>query len=479
MDDKTFRDLWEKVHIHVCIPANSVFGESCSTAFAIALSRMEKPPHITFETDEMKPLPVARNKLVRSFIDLKADYLLFIDSDTIPPPDGLKQLFSHIDKFDIVSGLYFRKTEASKYSPVAFPKVVYTTPDGSPAWKTLARWDGSTIPVEAVGMGFCLIPKRVFMQLPHPYFHWIVDNTEGYVREGEKEYINIGEDFYFCNKARQAGFTIGLDTSCLCAHANPSTAITYKHYMDKYQMGELLGATPLLPIITTDQEASLIELTRYFNITREKTMGNISYAENNLLNDWHNLPIEKTKEQIENFYANNTNQIFDQIAHNYFNLKRAASRNKLAEQATGRVLDYGAGIGDLLIKIHNRNPNLELTHYDLSGEVTEFAKWRYDVRKMDIKFELNGLYDTIYCLNTLEHIPNPVDHLKIIKEHAAKNCNLIVTYSLPDDKHPMRFEIHDLGTLYKEAGIGFEQINKNEERGFYEDIKGFDVNRGF
>lgn len=56
--------------------------------------------------------------------------------------------------------------------------------------------------IGSVGMGVMLIKKRVFAKLSEPWFEtpWRHDKR-GY----------IGEDVYFCNKARDAGFKIWID----------------------------------------------------------------------------------------------------------------------------------------------------------------------------------------------------------------------------------------------------------------------------
>ena len=58
--------------------------------------------------------------------------------------------------------------------------------------------------VDKVGFGAVLIKMSVFDKIQQPYF----------VMEGE-----LGEDYYFCAKAKKAGFDIWVDTGSVVAHA--------------------------------------------------------------------------------------------------------------------------------------------------------------------------------------------------------------------------------------------------------------------
>jgi len=183
---------------------------------------MDKPSNTVYYPCDQKPLHAARNHICRIFDIRQDDYLLFIDTDVIPQVDGLTKLLSHTGEFDIISGLYFEKHGC--YGPVAYPD--YTTgEDGHPIWHRLTKWDGATIPVKGVGMGFCLIRRKVIKKLEPPYFHWQLDPTEGAILPNESGYLNIGEDLYFCKKAIGAGFKIGLNTSCICAHVGDTPVV--------------------------------------------------------------------------------------------------------------------------------------------------------------------------------------------------------------------------------------------------------------
>jgi hypothetical protein len=157
---------------------------------------------------------------------MQGDWVLLIDSDMTWQPSDIKTLVETREKFDldIVSGLCFQRGDP--YQPTMYisaeraPLVEGRTWSG---YTFLEQWEeDSAVEVDATGMAFCLIHKRVFdrilMQktgegfpeweerermIPPPFFRW----------DGEK-----GEDFRFCEEAKASGSRIFVDTSVKVGH---------------------------------------------------------------------------------------------------------------------------------------------------------------------------------------------------------------------------------------------------------------------
>jgi hypothetical protein len=55
---------------------------------------------------------------------------------------------------------------------------------------------------EGVATGFLLIKTDVFKKLKHPYFFW---------ESGKDGEVTVGEDFWFCKKAKKAGYELWVD----------------------------------------------------------------------------------------------------------------------------------------------------------------------------------------------------------------------------------------------------------------------------
>lgn len=135
----------------------------------------------------------SRNKIVKEFLNTTIapdfDWLVFIDSDMAFPNNAVEQLLSHSPNVKIVGANYCSRIEPHDSTAAGLLGPVYTKPDS----KGLEK-------VERMGMGLVAIHKDVFNALEMPYFDWVT---------GEKAYV--GEDVYFFNRARQAGFDVYID----------------------------------------------------------------------------------------------------------------------------------------------------------------------------------------------------------------------------------------------------------------------------
>jgi len=164
---------------------------------------------------------VSRNKIAELAIDTKTTHVLFIDSDMVFDDDALLRLLAL--KRDIISGLCTMAGEP--YSPVVkrlgedgtyrpIPEVV----DGR------FRSD-----VDAVGCAFLLIKTSVFEKLERPYFA-MPPYGEGV----------MGEDVYFCRKAKEAGYDICVDCSLEIGHIGEHvfTINDYRNYKEAYEEQE-------------------------------------------------------------------------------------------------------------------------------------------------------------------------------------------------------------------------------------------------
>lgn len=141
-----------------------------------------------------------RNVIIQQALDNEADYLLFLDDDTCPPPNILTKLIAH-DK-DMVTGLYVMRNFPHK--PIIFG---YADDAGRCAHVFPQDGNEELIPCVASGLGACLINTRVFRGMNEP---WIT--------LGELEKDHWCDDISFFNRARESGFSLFCDPTVRCGH---------------------------------------------------------------------------------------------------------------------------------------------------------------------------------------------------------------------------------------------------------------------
>jgi glycosyltransferase involved in cell wall biosynthesis len=128
----------------------------------------------------------ARNNGVEHAREFGADYLLFLDSDMVFPPTVLLRLVLH--RKDIVGATYTRRV-------APFHAL------GSKLAEQPAVLSGDLLEMHRIPTGCLLINMQVFNKLAKPYFRFDTDD-KGQI---------VGEDYVFCDRAREAGFRIWCD----------------------------------------------------------------------------------------------------------------------------------------------------------------------------------------------------------------------------------------------------------------------------
>lgn len=200
-----------------------------------------------------------RNKISKGFMDSDADFLFMMDDDTVPPDGALARMLSLRREF--VSGLYF--LPKSPWHPIAYFREkngMYANYTGYPK--------GMLVEVDAVGLGCVLIHRSVFEKIEETHSLFVRENgamlpvpnrlvknrkktdvKEAYVKDGllhmpvrepdkddDRNFPFFAlehsrtEDLVFCEMAKEAGFSIWLDTTIVCEHVKmkPTTEDDYK-----------------------------------------------------------------------------------------------------------------------------------------------------------------------------------------------------------------------------------------------------------
>lgn len=137
-------------------------------------------------------------------------YILTIEEDNLPPADGLLKLYENIDKYDVVGGLYWSKSENG------FPMIFGNPENGLYDSAPRVPKSGELVEANALGMGFNLFKLDMFKQIEGPWFKTV-----------EQEDNLLTQDFYFYRKASEKGFKFACDCRVLVAHLDTKNDILY------------------------------------------------------------------------------------------------------------------------------------------------------------------------------------------------------------------------------------------------------------
>ena len=149
----------------------------------------------------------SRNQLAALAVQNEVDYILWLDSDMVFPPNTLERMLKVLDEhkeIDVLSGLYFRR--GHPFTPVLFSKLEVNG--------DVLDWEGyEEIPselFEIAGCGFGAVLMRT---------DCLLDIA---AKEGGGVWFtpiaNAGEDLAFCVRARQNGYRIFCDPSIEFGH---------------------------------------------------------------------------------------------------------------------------------------------------------------------------------------------------------------------------------------------------------------------
>lgn len=135
-----------------------------------------------------------------------ADYLLSIDSDMVFTPKHYELLLEGAQNMDgesIVSGIYPK--EDGTLTAQKENEGIMSAVSPNEVANSKGRW----FEVDGIGMGFCLIPRKVFEKLEAPYYSNYTKNDAGQI---------LADDTSFCWKARKEGTTIWIDKKVQVGH---------------------------------------------------------------------------------------------------------------------------------------------------------------------------------------------------------------------------------------------------------------------
>jgi len=144
-------------------------------------------------------------------------YILTIEEDNIPPPDGLLKLYEHMDTYDGIGGLYWTKGEGGQ-------PMIYGDPSLEPMNFIPQIPKPDTIQeANGLGMGFNLFKIELFKdpRLERPWFKTVHEYEPG---KGSRMYT---QDLYFYERARKLGYRFACDTRVRVGHFDSGTDVVW------------------------------------------------------------------------------------------------------------------------------------------------------------------------------------------------------------------------------------------------------------
>ena len=163
-------------------------------------------------------LAAAMTKMCESAVqsELPWDRMVIYEADMMPHRNALNRIADYPDdQADIVGAVYFQHTSPHDC-------VIYSQHDEE-HFKPLHRSQIDEMmaapglyPVDAVGMGFTSIHRRVLEKWDPKIPMWGGGDSE------------LGHDMYFCREARRQGFTVNVDSGIECGHLT-EIPITYEN----------------------------------------------------------------------------------------------------------------------------------------------------------------------------------------------------------------------------------------------------------
>ena len=176
--------------------------------FAFSLAQLKTVEECTLTMKMGSLIYTSRNDIATQALQMDADYVFWLDSDMVFPPDTLIRMMNTLRKndLDILTGLYFRRVPP--YTPVLFDKLSI---DGDVC--DFSEFDSipkDLFEVGGCGFGCVLMKTDVFFDVQSKFGNMFAPVA------------NNGEDIAFCCRAKECGYKIYCDPSIICGHVGYS-----------------------------------------------------------------------------------------------------------------------------------------------------------------------------------------------------------------------------------------------------------------
>jgi len=181
----------KSANVAICVPVRDTVTAVFAHSLAMLMKKCgETGLATTLHFNMGSEVAMQRQQLVDQALETSCTHIMWIDSDMKFPVDTLNILLSR--KKDIVAGNY--STRVPPYRPVAFAS------EGNLDQRIFS---GTGLEEAfAIGSGMMLVHRRVYENMSRPYYK---------IEYSEDFSSLVGEDIYFCKKAKEHGYSVFVD----------------------------------------------------------------------------------------------------------------------------------------------------------------------------------------------------------------------------------------------------------------------------
>ena len=401
-----------------------------------------------------KTMHKAANVLVRKLLQTDCDSICFIDSDAIFGTQALEELRSDPAgwEYDVLQAFTVKRGWPPE--PM-FMVEMMDQPRGPDRQR--GTYFTTQIPISenhiypgedpyriAVSLHFTLIRRSLLQHMTEPagptFTYWFE-----YVRDN-------GEDINFSIKANALGARLGMSTRLKVGHVSEvitgwDTMVDYYDRKFAVQSGESPASMDRIAAYFQSTASLSALVAEYTGETAETVFQRAITGGLAVADRWRTTD-PRTPAQVKNFYGDTHEYLYDLIK---WNTSPAFQRmlTALAGIHDQYVLEIGGGLGTMseFLAAHNNH----VDYYDLPGVLRDFAAWRFkrlDGRIPAITLQphlpINGVYDLIVAVDTLEHIhPGEIhDTLESIARLLHPTGTLFAhnNWSQDNDAYPQHFD---------------------------------------
>ncbi|HLX53432.1 MAG TPA: hypothetical protein VKR58_05810 [Aquella sp.] len=138
-------------------------------------------------------------------------YLVTLEDDVLPPPDGLLKLYEDVQHYDVVGGLYYSKGD------FGWPMIYGDVSQKEIGWapqepKSFKEGENTLQECYGLGMGFNIYKMDIFKKMEYPWFETLQHFDKDLGVQGMTQDLHAFQQMY------KAGYRFACDVSLKCGH---------------------------------------------------------------------------------------------------------------------------------------------------------------------------------------------------------------------------------------------------------------------